>query len=286
LEERLGSSTYAERQFVWGLRYVDDLVFRDRDTDADHTLDERLYALHDYFHPTAVADTSGTVQERYGYDAYGASRVMDASFGSRTPSSYDWETRFGDYRWDSETALYQVRFRHLHSKIGRWASRDPVQYLDGPNLYAYCGSNPLSFVDPFGLDGVAAPKGGSTPLTGGSIWPEGLPGLTLGLPPKPASWPPTVTDPSPIVFPPPPDPDPPCFDFPLIKGIPPNFNPGPNPKWKWLPPPPPGLIDFMVNKLQIFFPPEEYNQFPLPDYSVPPDATGPFIWGGGPKFKF
>src|SRR5262249_3619128 len=32
LEEQVGTSTTAERQFVWGLRYMDDLVLRDRDT--------------------------------------------------------------------------------------------------------------------------------------------------------------------------------------------------------------------------------------------------------------
>ena len=31
----------------------------------------RLYALADYFQPTALADTTGTVQERYVYRAFG-----------------------------------------------------------------------------------------------------------------------------------------------------------------------------------------------------------------------
>jgi hypothetical protein len=49
LEERLGTSPDSadpERQFVWGLRYIDDyiddLVLRDRDTDGNGSLDERL----------------------------------------------------------------------------------------------------------------------------------------------------------------------------------------------------------------------------------------------------
>src|SRR5690606_7964917 len=40
LEERLDSDTTADRQYVWGLRYIDDLVLRD-------TPSERLYALQD-----------------------------------------------------------------------------------------------------------------------------------------------------------------------------------------------------------------------------------------------
>ena len=72
LEERLGASAVAERQCVWGQRYVDDLLLRDRDTNADGTLDERLYALQDpNWNMTGVADSGGLVQERYAYDAYG-----------------------------------------------------------------------------------------------------------------------------------------------------------------------------------------------------------------------
>jgi RHS repeat-associated protein len=119
VEERLGTNTTADRQFVWGRRSLDDLVLRDRGS-------ERFYAFDDGLNCTAIADTSGTVQERYGYDGFGSSRVMTPSFGSRTPSSYDWETRFGDYRWDGESGYYQVRYRFLHSKLGRWLSRDPL----------------------------------------------------------------------------------------------------------------------------------------------------------------
>ena len=145
LEERLGTSSTADRQFVWGLRYADDLVLRDRGS-------ERLYALHDYFHVTAVIGTTGAVQERYGYDSYGNSRVMDASFNSAS-SSYDWETRFGAYRWDSETGLCQVRHRYLHAKLGRWLTRDPLQYeADGPNLYWFARNNSINYFDAYGLN--------------------------------------------------------------------------------------------------------------------------------------
>ena len=104
IEERVNTSTSADRQFVWGIRYIDDLVLRDKGT-------ERLYAIQDYFQPTAVMDASGAVLERYGYEAFGTSRVMTDSYGSRTTSSYEWETRFGAYRWDAETGLYQVRYQ-------------------------------------------------------------------------------------------------------------------------------------------------------------------------------
>jgi len=67
--ERYPNRTTPERQHVWGLRYVDDYVLRDRDSDGNGSLDERRYALHDYSNVTAITDAGSNVQERYGYDA-------------------------------------------------------------------------------------------------------------------------------------------------------------------------------------------------------------------------
>jgi RHS repeat-associated protein len=144
LEERLGASATADRQFVWGLRYIDDLILRDRGA-------ERLYPLHDYFSCTAVMDTVGAVQERYGYEAFGGVRFMTAAFGSRSASLYDWETLYGAYRWDGESGFYQVRNRYSHPKLGRWLSRDPVGERSGPHLYLFVSNDPVDKVDFLGL---------------------------------------------------------------------------------------------------------------------------------------
>jgi RHS repeat-associated protein len=150
VEERTGTSTSADRQFVWGLRYLDDLVLRDKGS-------ERLYVFHDYFNATAVADAQGSVQERYGYDAFGQSRVMTPAFASRSSSNYDWETRYAAYRWDSESGLYQVRNRLLHPKLGRWLTRDPINYHGGVNLYRYAANNPANSIDLSGLKSKSCP---------------------------------------------------------------------------------------------------------------------------------
>ena len=125
LEEDLETETEPvfDKRFVWGIRSIDDLILRD-----DTSL--RLYALSDAMGSvTAVVNTSGTVQERYGYDGFGQPRYMDASFGSRGSSSYGWETLFDGYRYDLESGLYHVRYRYLHPRLGRWASRDPLGEL-------------------------------------------------------------------------------------------------------------------------------------------------------------
>ena len=130
LEERLNTSSSADKRFVWGVRAIDDLILRDDTT-------RRLYALSDAMGSvTAVVDTSGNVQERYGYDGFGQPRYMDASFGSRSSSSYGWETLFDGYRYDADTGFYQVRYRYLHPKLGKWMSRDPLGEVW--EMYLFC----------------------------------------------------------------------------------------------------------------------------------------------------
>ena len=95
LEERVDSSTDAAVQYLWGIRFVDDLVLRDRDTNGDGTLDERLYALCDpRFSVVAITDDTGTVQERYGYDGYGSTSIYSSSYVPRVSSNFAWEFRY------------------------------------------------------------------------------------------------------------------------------------------------------------------------------------------------
>ena len=136
LEERLGSESAAERQFVWNLGYVDDLVLRDRDTTNNGALDERLYSLPDLrYSVMALADDTGTVVERFAYDAYGSTSVMDSLFVSRSSSNYDWEFRYTGRREDLETGLYYFRARYYSAQLGRFISRDPHGFVDGMSLY-------------------------------------------------------------------------------------------------------------------------------------------------------
>jgi RHS repeat-associated protein len=152
LEERVGTSTSAERQYVWGARYVDELICRDRDTNADGTLDERLYALQDAnFNVTTIIDTAGAVVERFVYDPYGTRSILDGSFGARASSSYGWDVGHQGLMHDDESGLVYNRNRVLHPGLGRFMQRDPLGYVDGVSLYQYEQSRPLVFTDPGGL---------------------------------------------------------------------------------------------------------------------------------------
>ena len=108
---------------------MDDLIQHNRDTNYDGTLDEHLYPLQDAnFNVTAlvqVVSGTTTVVERYRYDAYGVPTVLNNDFTVRSGgTSYQWETRFGGYYWDSTTGIYQVRHREYHAPLGRWLQRD------------------------------------------------------------------------------------------------------------------------------------------------------------------
>ncbi len=154
-------SLYPERQFVWGLRYVDDLILRDRDTDTNPAtgnygktasgLEERLYVLQDpNWNVVAIANTSGAIQERYRYDAYGKPKFLSETFGSPSEtSSYSWETLFCGYRWDGNVQWYHVRERILRPHLGRWDRKDPI--WDDDNPYRYVRNRPTESVDPLGM---------------------------------------------------------------------------------------------------------------------------------------
>ncbi len=151
VEERVDAETDPDRQFVWGQRYIDDLLLRDRDTNTNGTLDERLYALQDAnWNVTALIDTSGDVQERVAYSAYGTPLFLSSAFVPQGSSGFDWETLYAGYRWETVTELFHVRHRVLNSVIGVWVQRDPLAHLY-LNLYSYVACHPLVLLDPSGM---------------------------------------------------------------------------------------------------------------------------------------
>jgi RHS repeat-associated protein len=152
LEERTGSATTAARSYLWSQRpgHRDELVLRDRDTDGNGTLDERLYATMDYFNGTGVLNTSGAVQERYAYSAFGVRRIMAADFSPRGTSSYAWDFGFqGQFR-DEETGWYNYGYRFYVPELGKWINRDPIGERGGVNLYGFVGNSTINKADYLG----------------------------------------------------------------------------------------------------------------------------------------
>ena len=106
----------------------------------------------------ALINESGVIVARYLYDAWGNVSVVNNDGESISDVNHIGNLnpfRYRGYYYDSETKLYFLKTRYYDPEIGRFISQDGVEYLDpdtinGLNLYAYCGNNPVSNVDPNG----------------------------------------------------------------------------------------------------------------------------------------
>ena len=132
--------------YVWGQRYIDDLVLRDKGQ-------ERLYSIADpNWNVVALTNASGTVQERMRYDAFGKVTWLDAAFAVKAGTGFVWNRTFTGQVLDGETGLMLYRNRFYHTGLGRFVSRDPIGYAAGDvGLYRYVKNVPIHISDSFGL---------------------------------------------------------------------------------------------------------------------------------------
>ncbi|MBO0699374.1 MAG: hypothetical protein J2P46_13340, partial [Zavarzinella sp.] len=169
LEERVGGAVNSS--YVWSPVYVDALVLRDRDTDGNNSLDERLYAIQDAnWNVTALLDPSGNVVERYAYDPYGTQTVTDGSWNTRTSSSYNWTYGFQGRPYDAAAGGYNFRNREEDPILGRWGRNDPLHFKGRDvNLYRNESNSPLVNLDPGGLFTLGIGISGSFQIANGSL---------------------------------------------------------------------------------------------------------------------
>ena len=101
----------------------------------------------------ALLDNTGAVVVKYRYDAWGKC-VIDASTTNTELANLN-PFRYRSYYFDTETDFYFLKTRYYDPEIGRFMTIDDISYLDpdsinGLNLYAYCGNNPIMYSDPNG----------------------------------------------------------------------------------------------------------------------------------------
>ena len=147
-EERVGSATTADKQYIYHPNYVDAVAVR-----YNASGDAHYYLQDANFNVTAVTDDAGTVKERYSYTPYGEATVLDINFSpvSGNTSTIDNEYLYTGRRLDPETYLQLNRNRFYHATFGRWVNRDPIEYFGSEwNLYEYVNGMPAVGLDPLG----------------------------------------------------------------------------------------------------------------------------------------
>lgn len=114
-----------------------------------------------------ILDNDCNKVAKYVYDAWGNHKVYSADniliYDSKTGVVESYENHIGNinpiryrgYYYDIESGLYYLTSRYYDPQIGRFINADDISYLDpeninGLNLYAYCGNNPVMYEDPSG----------------------------------------------------------------------------------------------------------------------------------------
>ncbi len=153
----------------------------------------------------AILNKDGIAIIKYYYDAWGNSKTLYLLAVDKAESYRDtpapiynddaklWEEiavrnpfRYRGYYYDTETGLYYLQTRYYDPEVGRFISQDSIEYADpetvnGLNLYAYCGNNPVMYVDPNGTAKWWHWLAGVLAVVGTVFFAAAVTALTLGV---------------------------------------------------------------------------------------------------------
>jgi RHS repeat-associated protein len=136
------------KKYVYGV-YIDEPLLMINVAGLVET--KYYYHANNLYSVAAITDATGAVVERYRYTPYGEATVLDPTGLIPQPSSLVSQPYFfTGRRLDAETDLMYYRARYYDVQLGRFLSRDPLEYVDGMNLYMYVGNSPPNLVDPTG----------------------------------------------------------------------------------------------------------------------------------------
>lgn len=111
-----------------------------------------IYYVHtDHLNaPRLVTQPSdNAIRWRWDRDPFGAISVNENPSGL---GAFSYNLRLPGQFYDSETGLNYNYFRDYDPGIGRYVESDPIGLRGGVNTYSYVLANPLSYLDPLGLE--------------------------------------------------------------------------------------------------------------------------------------
>ena len=104
----------------------------------------------------AIADANRNIVVEYVYDAWGNILSITGSLASTVGAINP--IRYRSYYYDTETGFYYLQTRYYDPAIKRFINADGYINSNGDflgfNMYAYCGNNPVMYVDYSG-EGIA-----------------------------------------------------------------------------------------------------------------------------------
>lgn len=120
---------------------------------------ERIVYLHtDHLNtPRRASDARGVLVWQWISDAYGSSAPEEDPDQDGRPTTI--HLRFPGQYFDVESGLHYNWNRYYDPQVGRYTQPDPIGLQGGINSYGYVAGNPMSFVDPMGLDRWGAEGG-------------------------------------------------------------------------------------------------------------------------------
>lgn len=119
---------------------------------------ELYYTQNTHGDVIKITDMFGMTIKDYKYSPYGKEETFRFDSSTNNPWILQWKAettkihnpfRYAGEYFDEETGFIYLRNRYYDTKSSRFVSEDPIR--DGLNWYAYCGGNPITFVDPSGL---------------------------------------------------------------------------------------------------------------------------------------
>lgn len=133
------------REYVYG-------AAEDRPVLMSSASGDALYYQYDaHGSVAALADDSGSLVERYDYDAYGTPSVSAPDGTPRARSAVGNKLGYTGQPWNNDTRLVHMGAREYSPELGRFLQPDPLGPADGLNLYGYAGGDPVNYYDPSGL---------------------------------------------------------------------------------------------------------------------------------------